>query len=59
MPQSYNSAFVNKIISDFKKGERETSFEKLKPNWLILMNLYNLNLVSSLLTAVLLKIKNL
>ena len=30
MSQSYISAFVNKLISDFQKGEKLTSFEKLR-----------------------------
>ena len=30
MSQSYEAAFVNKTIVDFQKGNRESSFEKLK-----------------------------
>ena len=30
MSQSYNTTLVNKIIADFQKGEKNTSFEKLK-----------------------------
>ena len=30
MSQSYNTTLVNKIIADFQKGEKNSSFEKLK-----------------------------
>ena len=30
MSQSYNAALVNKIIADFQKGEKRSSFNKLR-----------------------------
>ena len=30
MSQSYESAFVNKLITNFQKGEKHSSFEQLK-----------------------------